>query len=113
MFCTNCGNKIGIDDKHCTNCGNGLVNVRVEETSRSDQKAVNNNRWWHRLGMVIYVFFNLLLLPVVALELSENVEFFGIFTTIVIWLLVLRLIKIAVRYIASGRKFHSKDLLYF
>lgn len=132
MFCTNCGNKMDNDSNHCTNCGASVVSSGTTVKKHSDQKIVTDGKWWQRLGVVIYIFFNILLIPVVIAVWSENsttyvsdvgykyhyedsygLAFWYSLLTIVAWLLVLRLIKIALRYIATGRKFQFKDLLHF
>ncbi len=126
MYCKECGHEYGTDEKYCIKCGKSL--------DSNYGGTGEGGRWYHRLGMVIYVFFNLLLLPVVFAVWSESSKTYvsdggygynyhyeydyvmGLwysFLTVVVWLLVLRLIKIALRYIATGRKFQFKDLLFF
>ena len=132
MFCTNCGNKMDSDSNHCTNCGVSVVRTETVVSNYSEQKVVTNGKWWHRLGVVIYIFFNLLLIPVVFTvwdessttyvsngtygyhyEDSYGLAFWYSLLTIVVWLLVLRLIKSALQYIVLGKKFQFKDLLFF
>lgn len=131
MFCTTCGNRLNDGNNHCTNCGASVVSTGTTASNHSEQKVVTESKWWHRLGLVIYIFFNILLIPVVFAVWSGNstsyvsdmgyyhyensygLAFWYSFLTIIIWLLVLRLIKIALRYVVSGKKFLFRDLLSF
>lgn len=129
MFCEKCGSLYNAGDKFCTKCGASTESAGVKLV----REEVSNNKgehWYHRLGTVVYVFFHLPLLFIVPLVWSENsttyvggvgyryedtpeLAFWYSFLTIVIWLLVLRLIKIAFKYIVSGIRPKFKDLLYF
>ncbi len=126
MFCENCGNNYGENDKFCIKCGHP-VNGQAPIATR--QVVGQNERWWHRLATVIYVLAHLPLLAVVPLVWSENARtystyykqyqgsdgeaFWYCFLTILIWVGVLRLIKMAIKYIAIGKKPSFKDILFF
>lgn len=123
MFCITCGNKLNDGEKFCTECGN------LTTSEKSVTKAHNDERWWHRLANVFYVFAHLPLLIIVPLVWTENARQYSTyyktyrgsdgeaiwycFLTIVIWLLVLRLAKMALRYIVHGSKPKFKELLFF
>lgn len=127
MFCEECGNRYGEGENFCIKCGNSLNGTTDLVSKKRDTK--HNERWWHRLANVVYVVAHLPLLLVVPLVWSENARYYSSYSeeyrgsdgealwycilTIVIWVVVLRLIKIAVRYVASGVKPQFKDLLRF
>jgi len=127
MFCEKCGNKYTEGENFCIKCGGALDGSatpvsRVPETKKDE-------RWWHRLANVVYVAAHLPLLLVVPLVWSENARRYSSYykeyrgsdgealwyciLTIVIWLAVLRLIKMSVRYVAGGVRPVYKDLLRF
>ncbi len=132
MFCTNCGNKIDINEKFCTNCGlEGLgINNKNPQTARETAISVKKDeKLYHRLGVVIYVIAHLPLLVIVPVVWSENARYYSSYTktysgsdfeaflysvlTIIICLLVLRLIKMATKYIVIGIKPKMRDLIFF
>lgn len=116
MFCENCGNKLDSSDKFCTKCGipvQGNVKPYVSTTSVSDEK------WWYRLLKVVYIFlyFPLPLLLWLVWELNaSSYSYYGGYTdnsgqafwycliTLVIYLAIVRLIKICALYIAIGKR---------
>jgi len=133
MFCTNCGNKIDLNEKFCTNCGfqvmsanNISIAPEVKDTPTLNKK---NERWYHRLGVVIYFVAHLPLLFIVPVVWSENASYYSTYSkkfygsdaeafgysllTIIIWLIVLRLLKMATKYIVIGKKPKMKDLMFF
>ena len=126
MYCENCGNNYTENDKFCIKCGNP-VNGQVSATNRESE--AQNDRRWHRLAAVIYVLAHLPLLAVVFVVWSENSTQYSYYTktyrdtsgeafwyclvTIFFWLLTLRLIKMAARYVAKGTKPRFRDLLRF
>ncbi len=133
MFCTNCGNKIDSNEKFCTNCGFQVMNAN--NSSNTPQAEVvstikkRNEKWYHRLGVVIYVVAHLPLLFIVPAVWSANARYYSTYSkkfygsdaeafgysllTIIIWLIVLRLIKMATKYIVIGKKPKMKDLMFF
>lgn len=134
MYCTNCGNKILSSEKFCINCGfQVLSNSDNEPTSQTTLEVTvskkKDEKWYHRLGIVIYVLAHLPLLIVVPVVWSENAEYYSSYSkayygsdlesfwysllTIIIWVGVLRLIKMTVNYIVRGIKPKFKDLLHF
>lgn len=122
MFCENCGSKIKEGHKFCTKCGhsNGS-SVPVPEVKNMSPITTTsvNERWWHRLLKVIYIFLYLQILWIVPLVWSANSSSYSYYggyedTTgsafwysvlaIVIFVVVLRLIKLTVLYVALGQK---------
>lgn len=124
MFCEKCGNKYGEAEKFCIKCGNSLGETM---TPRNTPTTNKDERWWHRLANVVYVAAHLPLLLMVPLVWTENAREYSSYykeyrgsdgealwyciLTIVIWVAVLRLIKMAVRYVGVGVKPSFKDLL--
>ena len=116
MFCENCGNKLKEGHKFCTKCGHSNVSEAKEEKS----PTLSDDKWWYRLAKVIYVLLYLPLLVVVPLVWSENVprynsyfeEYYGSYgeafwysvLTLVIYVVVVRLIKITFLYISFAKK---------
>ncbi len=128
MYCEKCGNEYGAEDKFCIKCGSP-VGQALGMKPRSSIDIKMNERWYHRLGTVVYVIAHLPLLIIVPLVWTENAERYSTYSrtyygsdsealwycvlTIFIWVLVLRLIKMALKYIVSGQKPKFKDLVYF
>jgi hypothetical protein len=132
MFCTNCGKGIDGNEKFCINCGRALTKdsgVTSEVKQTVVEKVSSDERWYHRLGTVVYVLAHLPLLFVVPFVWSENARYYDVYfetyrgsdgeafvwviITIVIWLLVLRGIKMMLRYVVGGYRPSIKDLIYF
>lgn len=127
MFCEKCGNKYGDGENFCIKCGSSLSNTVTSVNKTLEVKK--DERWWHRLANVVYVAAHLPLLIVVPIIWSENARYYSSYSkeyrgsdgealwycilTIVIWIVVLRLIKMAVRYIGVGVKPRMKDMLRF
>lgn len=127
MFCENCGNRYSDGENFCIKCG-GALNGTVAATGKIS-RIKDDERWWHRLAKVVYVAVHLPLLLVVPIVWSENARHYSSYykeymgsdsdafwyciLTIIVWLVVLRLIKMAVRYVAGGVKPRFKDLLQF
>ena len=115
MYCEHCGNKIEQGYKFCTKCGHSTIPVQTRTPSTSQPELSLNDKWWHRLLKVLYVVFYLPLLVIIPLVWSENSysyygndntgEAFGYsLITLLIYMVIVRLIKIAVLYVALGRK---------
>ena len=120
MFCIKCGSEIKADDKFCTKCGYPVMDSENQEQIISTP----NERWWHRLIKVLYVIAYLpLLLIIPAVWISNKPysyydyyshtttnygsygeTFWYSLLTLIIYLAVLRLIKIAVLYVVHGQK---------
>jgi hypothetical protein len=131
MFCEKCGNKYQQGENFCTNCGASLENKLFNATTPTpaEPETKKEERWWHRLANVIYIIAHLPLLIIVPLVWTENARQYSTYTktyrgsdgealwycflTIVIWLLVLRLVKMTLKYIARETKPKFKDLLHF
>jgi len=128
MFCTNCGKKKEDTEKFCTQCGeSGNGEVLISDYAATNEKV--NERWWDRLFRVFYITVHLPLLLIVPIVWSENalqyssyyktwrgsdvVAFWYSVLTIFFWLLALRLIKMAIKYIVKGTSPKFNDLLRF
>ena len=127
MFCEKCGNKINEFDKFCNKCGS---NVLFEESviENVDYKSKPEYKWWFRLAKVIYIFFYIILVPILILVWGENnstshydyytksfvyTSTFGnaiwvSFLTLAVYTIILRLIKLSFLYIFFGQKPHWK-----
>lgn len=131
MFCINCGTQIKDDEKFCTGCGVAVQTKKdTDKTSEIPQTSDKpTQQWWQRLGIVVYILAHLPLLIMVPLVWSSNAEYYSSYSggyrgsdseafwycilTILIWVGVLRLIKLASSYVIVGAKPKLKDLLYF
>jgi hypothetical protein len=118
MYCEHCGTKLEQGHKFCTKCGHSTIPVQTR-TAAAQQPALGD-KWWHRLLKVLYVVAYLPLLGIIPLVWSENTPYCSTYSsycsgsygeafwysllTLVIYMAVLRLIKIAVLYVALGRK---------
>lgn len=117
MFCEKCGNKLKEDHKFCTECGHSTGDESVLKTSTSinlDQK------WWYRLAKVIYVILYIPLPFLVILTWNENSSSYNYFSktytdttgeafwysflTLVVYVIIVRLIKITFLYITLAEK---------
>lgn len=111
MFCTNCGNKIKEEEIFCTNCGNSSSS-KLEENNNHQIRIVKDEKWWHRLLKVLYIIGYMPLLIIIPIVWSENScyycsngdSFWYSVLTLVIYIVIIRLIKIAVLYVMSGRR---------
>lgn len=115
MFCENCGNKTQEGYKFCTKCGYSTLPVLPKDTV-TNYITKSNEKWWHRLLRVIYIIAYIPLPILLMLVWSENSSsyssafettgdaFWYSLLTLVIYVVIIRLIKIAVLYVAVGRK---------
>lgn len=120
MFCEHCGNNIIGSHKFCTKCGQS---VSQEVPTKSSSGVNLDQRWWHRMLKVLYIFLYLQILWIVPVVWSSNsssytgyyggqyryedtysVAFWYSVLAIVIFVTVLRLIKLTVLYIMLGQK---------
>jgi len=123
MYCENCGNKLDLSHKYCTKCGHRNMPAARTETVIHQYTPLSTDKWWHRLLRVIYVVAWLPLLGIIPMVWGSNTPscytytysgtscygsygeaFWYSLLTLVIYIVVLRLIKIAVLYVAVGRK---------
>jgi uncharacterized membrane protein len=122
MYCENCGNKIQEGYIFCTKCGNKTdhnSNMNLSEKT----PIISNDRWWKRLLKVLYVFLYLQVLWIIPAVWIENKSsyvgyylgqsqyedtygqaFWYALLTLVIFVVITRLIKITVLYVAMGVK---------
>jgi len=121
MFCKKCGNEIKADDRFCIKCG--AVSEAGDITTQRGGPTFND-KWWHRLLKVLYVIAYIPLLGIIPAIWSSNKPYsyysyysktttnYGSYSeafwysllTLVIYLVILRLIKIAVLYVAFGKR---------
>ena len=133
MFCTNCGNEIISHEKFCTNCGLKVMSANKSSIASEFKDVsilkIENGKWYHRLVVVIYVVAHLPLLFIIPAVWSANARYYSTYSkkfygsdaeafgysilTIIIWLIVLRLIKMATKYVVLGKKPNIKDLVFF
>lgn len=115
MYCEHCGTKLEQGHKFCTKCGHSTVPVQTKTASAHQPALSLNDKWWHRLLKVLYVVTYLPLLVIIPVVWSENSysyygggssgeAFWYSLLTLVIYMAIARLIKIAVLYVALGRK---------
>ncbi len=120
MFCENCGNKNDGSYKFCTKCGHPTVSSVASSDTKRNFTATLDDRWWHRLLKVAYIILYIPLLGIIPIVWSANSSSYNYYSssstdtsgtafwycllTLVIYMVIARLIKIAVLYIAMGRK---------
>lgn len=123
MYCENCGNKNDGSHKFCTKCGRPTVSDSAfSQTIKRNPVRSLDERWWHRLLKVVYIFLYIQILwivPVVWSTNSTDYDYYGgqyhytdttgeafwySILAIVIFVVVLRLIKLTVLYITLAQK---------
>lgn len=119
MFCENCGNKNDRTHKFCTKCGHPTASSSAVPKINKTPVRNLDERWWHRLLKVAYIFLYIQILwivPVVWSANSTSWSYYGGYEdttgeafwysvlTIIIFVVVLRLIKLTVLYIALAQK---------
>lgn len=123
MFCENCGNKMQEGHKFCTKCGHSNMTSSTAPIIKQTIPLATNEKWWHRLLRVVYIFLYLQILWIVPVVWSSNsssysgyyggtyhyedtpgAAFWYSVLAIVIFVVVLRLIKLTVLYVAKGQK---------
>jgi len=124
MFCEYCGNRIDDLHKFCTKCGRATSTNKDKEIISEDKTHVSlEEKWWQRLLKVVYILLYFPLLVIVPLVWSENSSsysgyyagqyryedtyaeaFWYSLLTLIIYLIVLRMIKLATLYITIGQK---------
>lgn len=117
-FCHKCGKKLEEAEKYCAECGTVVL---VEKPAKNNFAKKNaDEQWWLRLAKVIYVILYLPLLAVIPIVWSINAlscnyygtscsgsymaAFWYSLLALVIYVVIVRLIKIAFLYIALGQK---------
>lgn len=114
MFCENCGNKTGLNYKFCDKCGHLNVHSEERKVSAEQSTVVINDKWWQRLLKVLYIISYLPLLILIPLVWSENSHsyyygdtpgnaFWYSLLTLVIYVAIVRLLKVTVLYVAVGQ----------
>lgn len=119
MFCENCGNKIQEGHKFCTKCGHSSA-VDSFPVKSSRAAVIADEKWWHRLLKVGYIISYIPLILIVIAVWSANSSDYNYYTrtytdtsgaaflwsclAIAIYVVVIRLIKLAVLYVAFGQK---------
>lgn len=115
MYCEHCGEKLEQGYKFCTKCGHSTVPLQTKIAAADQPTLSLNDKWWHRLLNVLYIVSYLLLFVIIPVVWSENnYSYYGngssgealwySFLTLIIYMALARLIKIAVLYVALGRK---------
>lgn len=119
MYCENCGNKMDSTHKFCIKCGHTAATSNSANSSASIALSVNE-KWWHRFLKVLYIILYIPLLVILPVVWSINSSSYNYYSssstdtsgtafwycllTLVIYMAVVRLIKIAVLYVALGKK---------
>lgn len=117
MFCHKCGAKNDESSKYCIKCGQSLQhekNIQFKPVSDHEQK------WWMRLAKVVYVILYLPLLLILLLVWEDNKPYYSVysdkyigdygdviwygFLSLLIYVVILRFIKITFLYIAFAQK---------
>lgn len=110
MFCEHCGNKIQIGHKFCTKCGESVV---FESQQQNEQAHALDEKWWYRLLKVAYIALYIPLPFVLVIVWSINSSsdynnsgnyFWYSLLTLTIYLIVARMIKLAILYVAMGSR---------
>lgn len=136
MFCTNCGTKVDAGISFCTACGKAISPEGNHSQSTTSYQTITqpksvNERWWHRLGRVIYYGMHLNLLWMIPLTWSENTPYYSSYSktysgsygeafwytllVFVIYVGILRVIKIATVYVTKGERvnWHKEFTSFF
>lgn len=121
MFCEKCGSKLKENHKFCTGCGHSNLD---RQESKPIIANVLDQKWWFRLAKVLYIFLYIPLPFVIIGVWAENdpysyyssysnqyyshgsysEAFWYSLLILVVWVVILRLIKITFLYIAFGKK---------
>lgn len=118
MYCYKCGNEIKEKDKFCTGCGQSVITA--EDSCHGS--PVTSDKWGRRLLKVVYIFLWLQILWIVPTVWNINSEYYNPFDAkynythtygvafwysvlaVIIFVAVIRLIKITALYIVIGQK---------
>ena len=102
---------------------------KPQKTEVTTDSINKDEKWYHRLAIVVYILSHIPLIFVVQavwLEYAREYSYYHktyvgsdadalwlSFIAIIIYILVLRLIKMIIKYILKGTKPKLKTLLYF
>lgn len=119
MYCENCGNQLQESDKFCTKCGT-VIHYNQQHKEILENRVSLSDKLWYRFLKVVYIIlyaFVLLILPIVWSASSSYYDyrssstvdtsgtaFWYCILAFIIYVAIIRLIKIAVLYIAIGYK---------
>ncbi len=119
MFCTYCGAPLNETDKFCIKCGRP-TSPDTEPTQKIKSVSRPDERWWYRLAKIFYILLYFPLPLVILIAWEENRSSYDYLTrstvdtsekafwysllTLVIYLAIIRLIKISFLYVMLGRK---------
>lgn len=119
MYCHKCGSEINRDDKFCIKCG-----FLISSEKTIDKPAISEDKWYLRLAKVVYII-SYIPLPFVIFGVwisnhprsyydsytheytiygSYGEAFWYSVLALVAWIVILRLIKIAVLFIFTAQK---------
>jgi hypothetical protein len=120
MYCENCGHKNDESHKYCTKCGYSISFTSGRPEAKPTPPLSFDERWWHRLLKVVYIFLYLQILWIVPVVWSEDSTYYNSYYSryedtpgeafwysvlaIVIFVVVLRLIKLTTLYIFLAQK---------
>lgn len=136
MFCTNCGAKLNTDTSFCTECGKATSLVENQPKPTPSYQTITqpksvSERWWHRLGRVIYYGMYLNLLWMIPLTWSENTSYYSSYSktysdsygeafwytllACVIYVGILRVFNIGTVYVVKVEKlnWHKEVISFF
>lgn len=116
MFCSNCGKELQIGDEFCTACGQAVASKVISQQINGLQQEV----WWYRLLKVFYILLYIPLPLLILLVWSESSTTYDYttkrstdtsgaalwysFITLIIYLTILRLVKVSTLYIIAAQK---------
>lgn len=120
MFCEKCGNKIDGSQKFCNKCGNPTDQIEKKNPRIETPMTTLNEKWWQRFLKVLYIISYIPLPFVLFIVWSMNSSSYDystyystdtsgtafLYTVLALlsYIVIIRLIKIAVLYVAMGRK---------
>jgi len=102
MFCEQCGNPLKEGHKFCTKCGNSNTPGVATKTSQGPHPF--DQKWWFRLMKVIYITLYIPLPFLLLLTWDDSESFWAILTVFIVYIVIVRLIKITFFYITFGEK---------
>ena len=120
MFCENCGNKLENDYKFCTECGRAISNSPLNEHKWQNSKMYTEESWWLRLTRVVYILLYIPLPFLIIVVWSINSYSYNYYTdtrinttdvaflycliSLIVYIALVRLIKIGFLYVVMGIK---------
>lgn len=118
MYCERCGNRVSKDESFCTKCGIQLNND--EKIPDNPHIVIPEEKWWQRTLKVLYIGAYIPLLGIIPAVWSINQPYYSSYSrethgsygealwysvlTLIVYVGILRLIKIAVLYITTAKK---------